>query len=289
MQSKFSQASLWLFAAIGAVASLATVLNLLSPQRAEVEVQMYPNMFAIPADVEMEISDDYKENGATFFRSMQTIFCNSENQYKIQIPSAEEKKHFCEHSTALVNLSQKISKITSPDADLYELKLSNPGSEIAKGLRLTGNKIEYLDIFNDGNLLLDNKIDETGAHLLPNLNPGDSIRVLAWSRNPGYSYESFYNFERTPRVTFEGGSVHQTTQIHVPRLYADIYSFLGSMPVALQLFMVISFSFLISLPTLFVIAAISAVIKGQPLSSIFETQSKPVQDATSVQEEKSVS
>jgi len=262
---KFSTISLWLFAAIGALASIATVAAYFRSTSAKINVTVYPNKFEVPFFLDTTLSNNDKDNEASFFQAMKSVFCQKTNIYTVTIKSEENRKHFCDHATTGALISESTTGLTKTKIDMYDLSVENDGSSVASGLRVSGNGIQNVDIYNQSNLWIGSKLDNSGAYILPDLNPGQKLRVIVWSRTPGYDYESFYSSQDVPQVSYTNGSAATHTMIHAPSIYADISYFWDSFPLVLKIPFFLTIWFVSSLPMLMILVAIEKVsrkIKG---------------------------
>ena len=277
MGARFSTITLWLFAAIGALASIVAIAAFFWPNKAQVEVDIYPNEFKIPLVIESVFVENSTHNGRAFINNLNDDICK--NPKKSKSLDENDNKHVCDHINAIVVASDEISNVTSFPVSMYRMEVRNNGRSVAKGLRLSGSGIKAVNIFNESDQWIANEINESGAFVLPNLNPGENIKVYAWSKFPRYEYKSFYDFEKIPQITYEDGSASIATKVHSARIFSDIYDFLQAFPLFIQVIMVSFLSIFVSVPFLISVSIIDAIVNKKPLSSIFNTTADSVPES----------
>lgn len=268
-RSKLSSAGLWIFAAIGAIASLITIVGFLKPSTAQLEVSVYPNQFAVPNFIESVLSDNIYGNGADLVEKIAAGVCVDKQKVDHSYKVVDKNDPVCKNLSDIKIASNQISRLQG--SYLYDMRIVNTGSSVAKGIKLNGSYIVAADMFVDENELIKNPVTESGSYKVPDMNPGDEIKILVWSRLPTYDFRSFYDFEKIPRITYENGSIEQNTYIHAPRMYADTYDFMNSFHWSIQAFIIFVAALLIVLPTVLILSTIEALVKGKPLSSVFQT------------------
>lgn len=273
-KARVTSISLYVFAAIGAIAALTTIVDFARPSSADVQVAMHPNRFEIPKYIESTLSNGVAKNAAAAIEQYRLEECEIVGQ------NSKTKPSLCGELDAFKLGTEGIGQLSSSmGATMFELSVTNAGRAAAKGLRLQTKKDAIVDVFNEDDLRIDNVLDKSGRYSLPDLNPGDKLRIVVWSVLPSYSYENFYQFETVPRITFENGKVATTSWAHAPRLYSDIFSFLNAFHWIFQVIIVIFVCLLVTLLSIFIIGVVQAIVTGKSLDKIFQSEnveSEPV-------------
>lgn len=158
--------------------------------------------------------------------------------------------------------SDQITDLAAREVAYYHVDVRNRGRSVSKGLRLAGSGIQSVNIFNEADQWIANEVSKSGAYILPDLNPGEHLKILVWSRTPTYDYESFYDFEKLPKITHENGAVAQHTWIHAPRLYADTFYFLNTFHWIFQIIIIAVVALIISIPVILDLAGLEKLAKN---------------------------
>lgn len=254
MTVKFSTATLWVFAAFGALASLVTVANFFTVNSAQLKVTLYPNSYAQPLAVQgfYALKDDH--NGLAYTEAMRTMFCDRTNPYGVSTSEKRQKDHFCDHAKTADVINRMVSDVSQSDIVMLKYHIENTGNKIAQGLRLSGLGIKHIDIYNSSKSFVANEFDNNKRYMLPDINPGEGLEVYVWSSLPTYDYANFSKYDSVPRVSYSGGSVAVYRRIHAPSFYYDFYDFFNTLPWVMWIFFVFAIYFVISLPAVFLIS-----------------------------------
>lgn len=270
---KFQNTALLIFAAIGALASLVVIVSFVRPESAQLAVSIHPNRFAVPLYIEAVLSNRYKSNGAEAVDTLLNVACSDGKQTQIS------RNITCEQLKPIKFAMDGISDISSStNSTLYEIDIENTGRSQAKGINLSVTNEAKVDIFNEENLHLTNEIDKSGSYKIPNLNPNSKIKIFVWTSSyPVYEYESYYDFQKLPRVTYENGSVVTNTWTHAPRMYADIFDFFNTFHWSIQILILFGFCFAGMLFVMLIIGAFQVVFTDKTWSQVFNSQTSSEQ------------
>ncbi|MBX3560861.1 MAG: hypothetical protein KF780_03515 [Sphingomonas sp.] len=282
---KASGAALFFFAIVGFVASIVTIVAFLKPDSAgALHVEITPSYFQIPMEVASPFGEG--ESARRMLSDLRRSACESNRQ---TLQSGEERRedqagneerssnsetsNLCEDARATDRAVAWLVAYSSGPGTLYRYEITNNGTRLAQQIRITSENVASLQIRRGGNFLNIIEDDQGEYYQLPDLNPRESLSVLVWTVNPRYGL-LYQGAEDAPRVTFSGHLVTTEFLKHVPDGWWNMYDFTRNLPTIFVIVFVVALAFVIVFTIIFVIAIMDAIIRGKPLSSVFQTQKK---------------
>ena len=241
----------------------------------------------LPAKVISELTPLGDGDGRPVLNGLAADFCRDRSPKKGSVMTREG----CAGVDDLRRASEVISQIDKnkpgSSTTMYEYRVSNPGDRVARSIKLSGDKVTFVEAYTTSGKKVEIRKDEArGEYLIPDMSPGDAFKILVWSPTPDYDYRSFYDFEELPRISFDGGIAAQSVFVHTPKIYYDIFDALNSTWWPLAVVMAIVACSVVTVVSILIITIIIAMLTGQSLSSVFNSPSPSTKPALSNTESK---
>lgn len=269
------QAALFIFAAIGAVASAITIISFLSSGSSRLHASAYVNRLLIPQSIQRVLTDQAETDTIPdFVRMLETAFeCNAS-----ETAEGKELDHTCAHLTDLETVSEKINQYGRLGGAVVEIELENRGSSRATNIRIDSSRIEDLNLERPDGEWVTPQQNESKQYLIPDLNPGESLNVLAFHNSyTPYRYSQWQVEDFLPQITYSEGLVDYTPYSHQLNSFSDHINDMSVFDWVFGTIMVIAGSIFVTILVFLPFALIDARMKGKPISSVF----KPEQPADS--------
>lgn len=275
---RFQTVTLWIFAAVGFLASVVAIYGFFAPDSAQLQSKVYVQTVKIPREISVPFSAK-DDDLASFGDSLERISCGPDEGGQSDKPDL----HVCNHGKTLKRVSEKIGNLKYPVSVVYEISLTNTGNAIAKNIQLDGSNVVFIDVYNPkGTPISLQRNESRDIYNLPDLNPNDSLKLDIWS-SAGivYNYDGIFNPEENlPSFTYSDGRVATSLYVHAPESYYGLWEFLRTFPAIISVFIVIVICFLVAGGTVVVLSVVVGVAQGKALSTIFATPADKVDDGS---------
>ncbi|MEM1053635.1 MAG: hypothetical protein AAGI28_16240 [Pseudomonadota bacterium] len=153
---------------------------------------------------------------------------------------------------------------------LYHYEVTNNGSVAAEKIRIDAKDVFAIQVRQGDGFRRMTKQRRGSFYELPDLNPGEALDVLIWSEEWN-SEQALFRETEFPKVTFSGRRVDFRIKREVSEFWYEVSDFFDTFPLVVGVILLISFSFVITLGVVFLFAFADAVVKGKPISDLFET------------------
>lgn len=174
----------------------------------------------------------------------------------------------CKDLTEVEFAARWNGEFSEADNLLLEYGIKNVGAKAATDIRIQGKDLNSLQ-YQSGKTFIDLQKKKGNEFFeLPNLNPGESVRVLAWSSGyfPSLTYADWDDF---PIVTFAGSQVHTELMKDVPDGWCNIYDFFTNAPLIIVLAFVIFISISVCFALYLLIGFAMSLATGRSFKEVF--------------------
>lgn len=277
--------ALLFFAFVGFVASFITVVEFLRPKsNTSLDVQAQIHDFRVPLYVAANLKND--SAARILARELKKRACQTvqvpgiasisyADLGKIDLSEAElDKALKCKDAIDVEYAARWAGIYGSGYSTLYEYEIQNTGTEIAKQIRLSSENVLAIQFRRDALKFFDlPKSEDESFYNIPDLNPGEKINLLIWS-DDYHSDVKYVSDNDLPKLSFSGSRVNISLFLPVPYEVYGFYSAYEDMPIWLFFIFFVAMCFIVTMAVIFVFSIAEAVLRGKPLSSIFETTTK---------------
>ena len=266
---------LGLFAIIGLLSSIITISSYFSQGKgAKLEVEIYSNQFRTPIYSGGALREG--KEARIYAEGLRKADCDRLNEDKILASTYDslekDKVSFaCKLAIDLEFAARWNGEHATNFSAMYEYNIKNSGDGVAREIRIKAGNLNSLE-YKRGSDFYDLRKDSDGEFFhLPDLNPDESIYVLAWTNASNYQ-NPYWREETPPSVTYDGSKIHIEKMIPVSDGWYEIYDgyIKDSSPAFLvAVFVTISFgiTFLVALLVSFAIH----IYQGKPIRDFFKT------------------
>ncbi len=280
-KNKLLQYSLVIFAFFGFISSLVSVFAFFYPsETSSLEARVTQERFRVP----LYIGQDFKNysDSNRLITTWRTITCDDLNE---DIVSKHTMKEIGDgsivghdaQSASLCKLAQEAETAALWAGDhsdqfyaMYIIEFTNNGSKIANGLKIGSDKIAAIQRSQADNYVDITSALKDGFYPLPDLNPKESMKVIAWAKSPiGYSFR-YIDKSDLPSITYSGGSVDIKLMREVPEFWYNLFDIFEGIPLLITIPFLISICIGVASTVLISMAVIDALIRGKPLREIFK-------------------
>jgi len=202
--SKIGRVTLWLFAAVGAIASVLTINHLITDSKPKLSGEVYVNKYMMPNSFVEALAFGDRDNLDDCGRKLQRAFdCDT--------PESEKEdgdrgwSHDCGHLAELDELSDKVSAHEYSDVAYLDIRLENRGDKVARGIRYQPRSFIELDVRSASGTIVELDKTDTQQLVLPDLNPGEALKIELLARDPVFRYDQFSYDSYVPSITYEDG------------------------------------------------------------------------------------
>lgn len=269
---------LGLFAVIGFLASIVTIMSFFSQSSgARLEVDTYANRFRTPLYSGGALKQG--EDARAIVEKLRDHDCDGQNQDKVLLEdyataSKNPKEYNCKLMIDIEFAARWNGENAGSFSRLFEYEIRNSGDGIARDIRIRASELNSLQ-YQRANGFVDIRKDHEGEFFhLPDLNPGETLSVLAWS-NSSVSESPYWREESPPAITYAGARIKVQKNLPVPEGWYTIYDTVikGSSPIFIGL-LVVGLSVAVVLIIAFIISIGTAIYQGNPISSVFKAPPK---------------
>lgn len=181
------------FALVGFAASLVTVLDYMRPAEVSalnVKLSVYPFRTPDFAGKDLQSTQPARQL-ASKIRNLGCEEIDTEDVYRLsrselaKIEDSQERKDKleCYDAISVEFAARWNGEFSESDNILLEYIIANIGQKTAEDIRIQGKNLNSLQ-YQSGSSFVDVKKTEKDEFFdIPKLNPGESVRVLAWSDN----------------------------------------------------------------------------------------------------------
>lgn len=266
------------FAVIGFVASIITVLEYVRPtETSALDVTLDVHLFRTANYSAKSLQSDGPAR--TLIKDMQRLACSELDVTEInQATRAQisrnkddeqrEQKLECKDFIEIEFAARWNGEFSESDGRLFEYTIKNIGEKAAEDIRIQGKNLNSLQ-FQSGSSFVDvGKNSQDEYFELPKLNPGENLRVLAWSSR-FFSDVSYGDWDDYPIVTFAGSEVHTELLKPVPDQWYEFYDFFVDAPIVIIAIFIILAAFVVIGILYLIVGSITAIATGKSFSEVF--------------------
>lgn len=257
---------LFIFALFGFIEALFSISSALKDDKASLQAHVYPVKPMVPYFFEKSIGVGFKDNEASFIEILSEN-CNERKDLDTK------RKQYCEHVSALKILTKKTTEAYTFNGTVFDIELENSGSTRAVGIQISGSNIEFLDAYANGGRLNTPYNSENKTYKIPDINPGDKIKIEVWKKGNLYIHDTIYDFE-VPRIFFDGPPIKIVLYQMVKQSYWDYAKiFFDAGPIFGTLIFICG-GFILGLGILLLIVVLNGLLRGQSFKEIFDVETK---------------
>ena len=289
MADEFRQASkrlpniaLAFFAFVGFIASAVTVIEFFSSKDASaLSVEVYVNRFLVPLYPAAPLQS--AKPARTLAESLRSTACSGQNEDAVietdmkKIEALEGPKEKvdalkdCKNFIAIEFAARWSGEYSQDEVSLYEYNIENVGDKIASDIRVQAKNINSLQYKRGDSYVEVKKTDNDEYFKIPDLNPREKVRVLAWGSSKSYPVSAKYiRIDDIPSITFSGQIVETELYKPVTGGWYNLYEMFRDSPIMLTIFIILG-SFLVVFSVLFSVSVVIALTTGRPLSEVFNS------------------
>lgn len=280
-KSKILNASLVFFAIVGFLASVVTVLEYLRPAtESSLSVDLFPYEFRTP-----HYSGQSMQNGEPARRasaSLSELFCIDLDENQVRNTERADLTEFvtddvpldqvidCKNFTEIEFASRWNGEYSSSERGLYKYVVTNNGRSVAEDIRIQAADLNSLQYRRGTDFIDVEKSNDEEYFALPELNPNETLEVLAWTSNSSFLPMRHYaEADDYPRVTFAGSRVSTNLYKMVPYTWYEFSDFVDSAPLLFLIVFLIVGAVIVLLALWLVVAVPMALVTGKPLNQVF--------------------
>jgi len=276
--------ALLFFAVVGFLGSAVTVIQFFKPDEvSKLEVEIYPSEFRTP-----KYSSGALESGEAardLVRDVRSTACEGLNQDEIlktdrsdlaTLSKNEPELEIitsCKNWTEIEFAARWAGEYSESDGEMLRYEVKNTGRKVAEDIRIRATQLNSLQ-YKIGNAYIEaTKGSDEEYFEIPDLNPNESVTILAWSSSFLIT-RTYSDWDDYPPITFAGSEVHTELFKPVPDGWFNFHDNVRDMPIIILGVFVVFFSLLVVLLTWLTIAIPTALLTGKSLSDVFDPDTK---------------
>jgi hypothetical protein len=262
-------AALFLFAAVGFVASITTIYDVFYKGKARLTAQIYPSNLSFPFYFYKVMGTGQGDNGRAFLNRLGENCQTSEVAGTSQADEAKKTSHSCEHVNDLKFLSDNISDMYTSLGTVLTIDLENRGETKASGIKLNSHNFLFMDVYSNGSRIRAEYKPDSSSYSLPEINPGEGYRLVIWRNGSAYSNGKLYDFQ-LPKITYDGPPVEIEQYAYSSGVFYEVPDFIRSAGPVFGTIFVLCFCIFVSLGLLLVVGLVAQIVQGRPVSEMFK-------------------
>ncbi|MEE4213285.1 MAG: hypothetical protein V2I43_28910 [Parvularcula sp.] len=261
----------FIFAVFGFAESIFTISDALSDDKARLEARAYASRPMVPSYFFTELRDDKSDNGRKFLDEAAES-CDRRLAAQEAEDIGEDYKISCSQVYQLNLMSERVKDAYLLVGAVFEIELENKGSTTAKDIIVSSSSVEFFDVFSRGARINAEYDAQRRAYKIPDLNPGESLRMEIWQKGMPYNNKEFYETE-APAISFDGPAVQIVRHEYVPSDRWAIAEFFFDAGPIFGTILFIGVGFLVGIAFIVIFVVAVGVAKGKTLREIFATPS----------------
>jgi hypothetical protein len=260
---------LFVFAIFGFLDSLFAISNALTDDRARLEARVYASRPMIPHLFYSELTDSGSENGRELLAEIDDR-CEKTGGGAASNDPKSKIEDTCLKVSGLILIAERLESAYLMNGAVFDVVLENKGSTTAKGIQIPSGQVEFIDVFYRGSRLEAEYDSQKKIFKIPDLNPGENVRLEIWQSGRAYVDGDYYDFE-APSITFDGPKVNTVMHQYVRSDRWEYAEFFFDAGPIFGTILFVAMGFGIGCVFIVLLATVVGLAKGQTLREIFAT------------------
>lgn len=253
-----------ILAVVGAFAAIVQIYQAFNRDAPVLQADIRNSVSFIPAGAKVQLDDGHRNIWNISKNDAIKHYCLAKQEDgKVNLFKDERN---CAAIKAIVSNIDASVSIPSDVVARSEINLKNTGKDSATNLKIRSKVSGHIKVFDQADkVVLERQVSNGDAIPLPNLNPSEALKV-----NIDTSLVGDVTDIPTPSITYSRGAVPISEYRYVSPFFADLADFVSGIPLVVVILIFIFVSFVVTLSIMVIALAANALIKGKPLSSIFD-------------------
>lgn len=287
-RSRIVQSTLIFFSFIGFVASTIAIVDYFRGESAsELTIGVTSDDFLIPQYVASYLREgDSTRRLAEIDKNIACEGINSNdiirldeselNSFRVE-GKTQGQIRLCRDSHAIAFVLRWADTFSRGRGAMITYNIKNTGNQSAQDIKLNSELINAVQVERGRNFTEIDEFNNEDYYKLPDLNPGESMKVFVWVSGEINDVFTGYDFlyeKAIPTITHSGSVVSINHYKSVSETYADAVEIVADLPIVLAIPVLLIVCFVVTGVSIAAVSLIVGLYQGKSLQQIFGTEEK---------------